>query len=289
LPEYVAVKHVKPSTTIEREIINSFWEKEARNLQDMMKRKEEHILRFLTAFRRGDDVEGGQWDHYLICELADGGSLRDVWAANPKPDLTASLVQEMTIQLLGLAKALVAAHYPSRDSPSQEYSHSYIRHGDLKPENVLCFKGKSILGTLKIGDWGLAKQKNYTTVEQMVKSSRGGGTVRYEPPESWTGIMIHGKMDETKRSRLQDTWAMGCITLEFLIWVIFGVDRIKLFQRDLGSPWHDSAYWEEAASQTLGRKQARIHKEAEKMMDKLLPTQFVSRAVHSGICSSLYE
>jgi serine/threonine protein kinase len=130
------------------------------------------------------------------------------------------LVKDSVKQLLGLARALCEAHYP-RTKP-------IFRHGDLKPENILWFKGgDGEIGTLKIADWGLARQHNLET-EHRSRTSTGSGTRRYEPPEEetgegiWANSLTPGQADpkqQKKRSRLYDVWAMGCITLEFL-WVI---------------------------------------------------------------------
>lgn len=268
LPEYYALKHIKPDKT-EEEIMH-FWEKEASNLQDMMKRKVKNAVRFVTAFRRASDIEASKWNHYLICEWANGGSLSDVWKRMKSPPLSPSLVREVTLQLSGLADALVEAHYPPSDS-----KRSFMRHGDLKPDNILCFKGDGVIGTLKIGDWGLAKQKNFETMDQVMKSSRPGATVRYVSPETLTGIIIKGKTHNDKRTRLQDTWAMGCMVLEMIMWMLHGLDYVNKFYERLSKSGKlhvagaDAPFWEEDLA-TLGEtKAAKVANVVIDEMDKI--------------------
>lgn len=87
------------------------WEEEVRSLRMMNGLKQEHIVRFITAFRRHSSI--GSDEHYLVFEWTDGGNLRSLWEATPSPHLTSLLVKEFIKQLLGLAHALEAAHYPN--------------------------------------------------------------------------------------------------------------------------------------------------------------------------------
>ncbi|KAH7095139.1 heterokaryon incompatibility protein-domain-containing protein [Paraphoma chrysanthemicola] len=100
-------------------------------------------------------------------------------------------------------------------------SQESIRHGDLKPENILRFlDSPSKIGTLKLGDMGLAK-RHVAATEKRLGTSMRYGTSMYEGPE--TRIAKQG------RSRLYDIWSMGCITFEFIIWLLHGNDALKEF------------------------------------------------------------
>ncbi|RFN49035.1 het-domain-containing protein [Fusarium flagelliforme] len=227
--EFVAVKKIKLEGNQDRQIKITGWEKEVRALWKMRALREEHIVNFITAFRFGQD------EHYLILEWADGGNLRTLWESFTQP-LTAELVRDAFDQLLGLSRALFRVHNPMDEN--KLYQH--FRHGDLKPENILWFKDSSDstrIGTLKIGDWGLAKQHSDVTQLRTIQTSTGFGTRRYEPPEERT---VHGNslIVPTKtgniarrRSRLYDLWAMGCIWLEFLIWLMYGSEGLDAFNR----------------------------------------------------------
>jgi serine/threonine protein kinase len=124
----------------------------------------------------------------------------------------------------------------------------------LKPENILWFKNRtnsSKIGTLKIGDWGLAKQHHDITQLRTVQTSTGFGTRRYEPPEERTvrdnNLIVPNDTGKVvrKRSRLYDLWAMGCIWLEFLIWLMYGLDGLKQFNRSFHQGQSDNpSYYE---------------------------------------------
>ncbi|KAM6516501.1 hypothetical protein FALCPG4_014684 [Fusarium falciforme] len=64
---------------------------------------------------------------------------------------------------------------------------------------------------------------------------------------------------------------MGCIILEFIIWMMNGIERVKDFQAELNGRLHDSAYWEEARSKELSvdRKEAEVAALVKKEMDKI--------------------
>lgn len=211
------------------------WENERDVLQQMNSLNEPKIVQFLTAFARGDP---GSQKHYLMFEYATGGNLRQLWKTVLRPKLTPQLVYDAVHQLQGLADALQAAHDPT-------IGQLRFRHGDLKPENILWFKdasstGDSGLGTLKIADWGLAKQHETLTEFRKANTTTPTGTRLYEPPEEITWKFVNRdtlspEKPIKRRSRLCDIWAMGCITLEFLIWLMYGSRGVDAFARSLGA------------------------------------------------------
>ncbi|KAM0351673.1 hypothetical protein ACHAPU_002683 [Fusarium lateritium] len=223
---HVAIKRIKLDSTQDQRTRISGWEKEVAALWKMRDLGEKHIVNFITAFRLGHD------EHYLILECADGGNLRDLWKTFRQP-LTTDLVKDVCGQLLGLAQALHKVH-----SPNGKGSNEHFRHGDLKPENILWFKSTSDsakIGTLKIGDWGLAKQHHDITQLRTVQTSTSFGTRRYEPPEEVSvpdnNLIVKNNTGKIarKRSRLYDLWAMGCIWLESLIWLMYGIKGLSQF------------------------------------------------------------
>jgi serine/threonine protein kinase len=162
-----AVKEIQ--ATEDAQAVAEHWEKEAKALRMMNELNQEHIVHFVTAFRRRK--ENGGEEHYLMFEWADGGNLRSLWKDNPFPLLTASLVKDAIKQILGLARALEAAHNLNTTGAS-------YRHGDLKPENILLFSGGGSIGTLKIGDWGEAKEHEQVTEMRPSKTTAKYGTRR---------------------------------------------------------------------------------------------------------------
>lgn len=230
----VAVKEIQPNTTEERKRVINTWEQEARVLQQMNLLNQPHIVQLHTAFRRGAPPAQ---DHYLMLEWANGGNLKNLWNTFDRPALTGELVKATVHQLLGLAQAMEKAHYPPT-GPN-------FRHGDLKPENILWFKDESGngIGTLKIGDWGIAKEQFRVTEMRSKGTTTKWGTRRYEPPEEscsqGTPTEISGQFGK-KRSRLYDVWALGCITLEFVIWLMYGRDELDRFNKGISMGNTDS-------------------------------------------------
>ncbi|KAI4622282.1 hypothetical protein J4E83_005024 [Alternaria metachromatica] len=180
---------------------------------------QKHIVRFITSFQRGtqEDLE-----HYVLFEWADGGNLSDFWHQPQTPKRTASLVKWVIEQLCGLSRALRAAHYMPNGA--------CYRHGDLKPGNILWFPDSDGYGTLKIGDWGEAKIHNQVTALRhgRVDTTAKYGTRRYEPPETGLHPLLP-KGTPHVRSRLYDLWGMGCIILEFIIWLLYDHEELSRF------------------------------------------------------------
>lgn len=245
------------------------WENEARILWNMNLLNQKHIVKFITAFRRGQD------DHYLMFEWANGGNLKKMWKEVNRPILTSGLVRETMLQLCGLAQALEKAHYPG--------GNRLYRHGDLKPENILwytdeCRNGNSI-GTLKIGDWGLAKRHEIATEHRSNKTTTEYGTRRYEPPEvctrEHTGLKATVPLGrvQNRRSRLYDIWAMGCIALEFLVWLMYGPDELKRFNEAIKTQFSDySPFYElvqDEDDKAKGASGAKVHRVVEKWMSHM--------------------
>ncbi|KAJ8113697.1 hypothetical protein ONZ43_g5096 [Nemania bipapillata] len=213
-PEFVAIKELAMKNREDHQGISDTWGKEAKALHKMNLLKQPHIVFCYTAFTHGNI---GAQDHYLMLEWASGGNLRNLWKSFKRPKLTELLVKDTMYQILGLVKAIDKAHYPET-GPN-------FRHGDLKPENILWFKDESGngIGTLKIGDWGLAKQHFRVTEMRSNNTTTKWSTQRYEPPEEADILgdnILTPDQSGRRRSRLYDIWALGCITLEFLVWLM---------------------------------------------------------------------
>jgi serine/threonine protein kinase len=119
--------------------------------------------------------------------------------------------------MLGLAEALQGLH--------QEIDlKANCRHGDLKPGNILHFHTEGE-GILKITDFGVSRIHNEATYERMGKPTITRATTRsYEPPEA---APTFSKV--RARSRKYDIWSLGCIFLEFIIWLVRDLEDVKSF------------------------------------------------------------
>jgi serine/threonine protein kinase len=227
---------------------------------------------------------------------ADGDSLRDYWVKTPRqtPGPSAELIRQAIEQLRGLADALDCLHYskagqnldgPSngthggqRTIPEMRFHDEHdeetdyndrsntksIRHGDLKPENILRFMDqRTRLGTLKIADMGLAKQHIVATQDRTHLTSTRYGTVQYEAPEAF------GELNGP-RSRLYDVWSMGCITLEFIIWLLYGNDELNNFYGQLKGDAQQNCQYFELPSEPGARPE--VHRVVRKWVKAMQET-----------------
>jgi serine/threonine protein kinase len=174
-----------------------------------------HLIKLIAAYRRGRRC-------CFIFPWADG-NLREFWEREDRKPLNAESMMWAFQQMRGLTDALSALHNFSAESGEDQF----CRHGDLKPENILLFKEREDdkRGKLLIADVGLAKFHNERTRDRKGATSTASGTRPYEPPD----VDLDRK---GKRSRKYDTWSMGCIFLEFTIWLLSGTKEVERFKAD---------------------------------------------------------
>ncbi|KAI0144540.1 kinase-like protein [Xylariaceae sp. FL1272] len=165
---------------------------------------------------------------FVIFPWASGGNLFDLWKSTPKalrprgPDL----LQWSFQQMFGIVDAIRALHDRN------------CRHGDLKPENILHFTGSKDLksqsdqlGDLVVADVGVSKIHHQATELRHEGTDTKATTPSYEAPE----VEFNR---QTPRGRRYDMWSIGCMYLEFVIWLLYGFDAIIAF-RELRRPSHD--------------------------------------------------
>lgn len=268
---------------------------EANALATVNKLDHPHIIKCIAAIRRGNS-------RHFMFPWADGDSLRDYWDGAPRQAPNATAIKQAIVQLRGIADALDRLHnfdgshsndldvensVPiNLESPSiteqrihnsgngytetqldnevDDYKNAErsgsIRHGDLKPENILRFLNKQAgLGDLKIADMGLAKRHVVATAQRGNKAtSTRFGTRRYEAPETIT--------ENNARSRLYDIWSMGCITFEFIVWILYGNSELNnLYKQIEGNAQQICQYYEIVDSNDP--EGARIHPVVSRWME----------------------
>ncbi|KAF4884934.1 Cyclin-dependent kinase 2 [Colletotrichum fructicola] len=264
----IAVKEIQTSGGVPQAALEAAWLAEVGVLRKVKKLRNPHIIECLAALERGPD-------RYLLFPWADGGSLRDYWENTPRQMPTHSLVKEALVQLQGLGAALSGLHYFGLDDNSEEQpddlphvhtedvaeeynsdgAETSIRHGDLKPENLLWFTehGQNVDGAryLKIADMGLAKRHVVRTQDRSRLTATTYGTILYEAPEAEPAF------GQQPRSRLYDIWSMGCIITEWIIWLLYGNTELQRFYNDLKGPNHDPkkpvSYYESINTSLGGR------------------------------------
>ena len=199
------------------------------NLKD-----ETNLIQLLTAYCWNDD-------YYLIFPWANGGSLEDLWESNPNQSLTKEFVTWVSDQCHGVAKGLYQIHERKLSDWSRERLGGRLEdpnvpgdiefglHGDIKPANILWFKHpkESIgEGVLKICDFGLAQFHSRETHMRSEHNNWIGCSRTYRPPE-WVPMSESGRI--RPYSRKADIWALGCVFLEFVTWILHGKDGIEDF------------------------------------------------------------
>jgi serine/threonine protein kinase len=157
---------------------------------------------------------------YFIFPWADGGNLKEFWRREDSKPRTPELILWSLQQMLGLVDGLKALHGQN------------IRHGDLKPQNILHFKksdretiqtgGKSML---VITDVGVSKFHKEMTILRHDGTAEKAATVSYEAPEAEPD-----RLQGLPRSRKYDMWSMGCIFLEFTIWIVYSYNAVRRFR-----------------------------------------------------------
>ena len=94
------------------------------------------------------------------------------------------------------------------------------RHGDLKPENILWYSdSKSGAGSLKISDFGEAELNSRASKSK--SRSQLANTMTYRPPEC--------DLQPKIIRQSYDIWCLGCVYMEFITWMLGGVELWEEF------------------------------------------------------------
>ncbi|RMJ17335.1 hypothetical protein CDV36_002983 [Fusarium kuroshium] len=190
--------------------VERFFEKERDTLKEMRDRDHQHLIKAVAAYKKGPE-------RCFVFPRAQGGSLRDFWRTHPAA-LDEQLVSWTIDQMIGLSDGLKQLHK------------FRTRHGDLKPDNILCFtyvNGSPHKWTLVLADVSLAK---------------------FHPAYT---------RDRTKYTR--------CVFLEFTIWLLYGRGGLALFHNTLFEKHMADGFWKNDPTQG-----PRLHPVAEDWIDKIL-------------------
>ncbi|MEC3980019.1 Stk1 family PASTA domain-containing Ser/Thr kinase [Amycolatopsis sp. H20-H5] len=163
LDRQVAIKIMDPRFADDRSFVERF-EREARSAARL------HHPHVVAVHDQGFDTPGGEESGraFLVMELVDGGTLRDLMDEQGPLDIALALsVAEPVLS------ALAAAH------------HAGLVHRDVKPENVLIGRGGTVGagGVVKVADFGLVRA---VASAGTTSSSVILGTVAYLSPEQVT-------------------------------------------------------------------------------------------------------
>jgi serine/threonine protein kinase len=180
------------------------FDREKENLIKIQNIRHQHLVQHLAT-----------WDFerkfYIIFPWANGGNLMEFWKHEDQDERSGDLTLWSIRQMLGITSALQSLHQMN------------CRHGDLKPENILHFIDED-RGALVVADVGVSKvHKEATMLRQGVGTGTRATTPAYEAPETLVD-------DDTPRSRLYDIWSLGCVFLEYVIWLLEDVEAIDRFR-----------------------------------------------------------
>lgn len=212
--------------------------------------------------------------HFFIFPWAEHGNLDMYWH---KHDHTLTSTHLWAFkQMAGLASGLQVLH---------QHNH---RHGDLKPANILCFTNRESTDGLRlvIADVGLAKVHNELTQFRKGATKTNAASVTYMPPEFEVNL-LRGR----PTSRLYDVWSMGCLFLEFVIWLLGGIDELMAFRAGLRDKERDAPvpFWGHdrqegrltGHSRGASSQQLRVHPWVRMSLDLLLDTLEPDAPLHT--------
>ncbi|UZI30170.1 protein kinase domain-containing protein [Streptomyces sp. VB1] len=139
----------------------------------------------VAVYDSGEDVVGGQTVPYIVMELVEGRTIRDLLltAEAPPPEQALIIVS-------GVLEALA-------------YSHQHgIVHRDIKPANVIITES----GAVKVMDFGIARAL-HGAQSTMTQTGMVMGTPQYLSPEQALGKAVDHR---------SDLYATGCLLYELL-------------------------------------------------------------------------
>ncbi|MGW7546940.1 protein kinase domain-containing protein [Streptomyces sp. NPDC054770] len=139
----------------------------------------------VAVYDSGEDVVGGQSVPYIVMELVEGRTIRDLLinAEAPGPE-------QALIITSGVLEALA-------------YSHQHgIVHRDIKPANVIITNN----GAVKVMDFGIARALHGASTT-MTQTGMVMGTPQYLSPEQALGKAVDHR---------SDLYATGCLLYELL-------------------------------------------------------------------------
>lgn len=177
----------------------------------------DHLLKLVASFYLKDC--------FILFPWAEQGDLEHVWAGQMNTDArTPKFVRWAFEQMAGLAAGLAKLNDPAENLEEREDDH----HGDLNPEAIFLFPDKSntSLGTLRIAYAGLVRYHlpKTNSFSFPKHDQRCDSNLRYAPPES--RFLEQGD----KKLPGFDMWSLGCIYLEFIIWILGGYAELGKFR-----------------------------------------------------------
>lgn len=158
--------------------------------------------------------------YYLLFPWATG-NLVNLWQGDPLPSKSLRYIRWIMAQCLGIADGLRKIHHhqswPTALGLGAEdlRGKNLGRHGDIKPENILCFDQND---RLVIADFGLTRFHSSDTIMATMPGRLHGVSRTYRPPEADLDAPL---------LQSYDVWSLGCLYLEFITWYLVGYEKTR--------------------------------------------------------------
>jgi len=177
-----------------------------REVNTIRARKHQNIVPFFASFSAGRE---NPWDEddkteclHMLFEHTDAGDMQKWLKQGCAPESHLNKVATRKTYITDCIKDLISA---------VTFIHSAIKgsiayHHDLKPQNILLFKGPPPVW--KICDFGMANLKHHEEDSRTSHGNNGFGTYDYQPPEYFT------EHQDPRHGPPFDVYSLGCILLE---------------------------------------------------------------------------
>jgi len=220
------------------------FEQELNALQATRKENHPRLIRFLSSCEKANT-------YYILLPWADGSTLNRFWENNcPKTrPRNRELIRKSLNQLVHLSDALRVFHALN------------FRHGDLKPDNILHFTNRSgQIDSFVIADLGISRHHHRVTGLRNEATLTRATTATYEAPEVFTDA-ASGK----PRPRRYDVWSLGCIILEYVVWLLWDISAVDAMTSAREHP----AFAFYLTRRDFGVRTAIVHPEVTRAMETL--------------------
>ncbi|KAI1400293.1 hypothetical protein F4819DRAFT_378459 [Hypoxylon fuscum] len=203
-PEAFAIKRL-------RSIDKKQFDSKVDSLKRLSNRDNPHLIKLLATY-----CQDGYY--HLIFPWAELGNLMDFWMRF-LPDQSYKLTLWIAEQCNSIAKGLRMIHHEEFQPLLVQTEARKRIHGNIKPENILCFKDspKNNPGEiiLKISDFGLTRWDQHILDDKEYRDVMAMFLI-YRAPECHLDKQV---------SQLWDIWTLGCLFLDFLTWYLYGWEK----------------------------------------------------------------
>lgn len=172
-----------------------------------------HLIKPLATFYQERD--------YFVVFQWPNGNLGDYWRCNPNPQQSCHTSLWIAKQCVGIAKAIHWIHdnhlVRGDDGRLEKIPEKTGRHGDVRRETILWFPSDT--------------QSSDTSQEVLALSDFGVKRFLSGGPSFLKSCSTQEFDADGSISPSWDTWALGCVYVEFLIWYLQGWEALDKFSK----------------------------------------------------------